>query len=285
MGLTSRDGIVPLYLRNDIGGPMARTVEDAVRVLEVIAGYDPADEITARSRGKMPESYLTSLDPNGLSGARIGVFRTYLNPESTHPEIVSAMEGAIAELQAGGAEIVDPFDIPDLNLSESIWCEVFRHDVETYFESRGPEFPFKRLDEIIATGKYSDYIADDLKAAAAWTGAPCPDLYAHQPNTDFRKTVLNAMDGQKVDAFIYPTWSYPARLIGDMESPAGDNSQMLSPQSGLPAIQVPIGFTEGGLPIGMTFIGRLFDEPTLIRLSYSYEQRSKARRPPAMFSD
>ncbi len=285
MGLTSRDGIVPLYLRNDIGGPMARTVEDAVRVLDIIAGYDPADPITSRSEGSMPSSYLDALDANGLSGARIGVFRPYIDPESTHPEIVAAMEQAIADLQAGGAQIVDPFEIPDLDLSESVWCEVFKHDVEVYFESRGPEFPYQTLEQVIATGKYSDYIEADLKAAAAWNEPPCPDLYTHQPNIDFRNKVLAAMDAESVDAIIYPTWSYPARLIGDIDSPAGDNSQMLSPQSGLPAIQVPIGFTEGGLPIGMTFIGRLFAEPTLIRFSYSYEQSNPMRRPPAGFPE
>lgn len=283
MGLTSRDGIVPLYLRNDIGGPMARTVEDAVRVLDVIAGYDPADPITARSEGHVPESYMDSLDPNGLQGARIGVFRWYLRPDSTHPDILARMEDAIRDLSAAGADIIDPFEIPGLKFEESIWCEVFKHDVEEYFASRGPDFPYKTLDDIIATGKYSDYIEGSLKSAAAWTEPPCPDLYTHPPNIDFRKTVLEAMDEHGLDAFIYPTWSFPARLIGDSDSPAGDNSQFMSPQTGLPAIQVPIGFTANGLPVGMTFIGRLFAEPTLIRLSYAYEQATLKRRSPDAF--
>ena len=283
MGLTSRDGIVPLYLRNDIGGPMARTVEDAVRVLDVIAGYDPADPITSRSDGRIPDSYMESLDPDGLRGAKIGVFGRYMRPNSTHPDILARMEEAVEDLRRAGAGIVDPFEIPNLRFEESIWCEVFKHDVEAYFATRGPDFPYRTLDDIIATGQYSDYIEGDLKDAAAWTGPPCPDLYTHQPNVDFRQTVLKAMDAHNLDAFVYPTWSYPARRIGDMDSPAGDNSQFMSPQTGLPAIQVPIGFTEEGLPTGMTFIGRLFDEPTLIRLSYAYEQATLKRQPPADF--
>jgi len=283
MGLTSRDGIIPLFLRNDVGGPMARTVEDAVRILDVIAGYDPADPITAYSNGRMPDSYLDSLDPNGLQGARIGVFRWYMRPDSIHPDILARMEDAVVDLRDAGAEIVDPFEIPGLRFEEAIWCEVFKHDVEEYFASRGPDFPFKSLGDIIATGKYADYIEGNLKASAAWTEPPCPDLYTHQPNIDFRATVLTAMESSNIDAFVYPTWSYPARKIGDMDSPAGDNSQFMSPQTGFPAIQVPIGFTSSGLPAGMTFIGRLFAEPTLIRFSYAYEQASKKRQPPDGF--
>jgi len=283
MGLTSRDGIIPLSLRNDIGGPMARTVEDAVRVLDVIAGYDPADPTTALSDGRIPDSYMESLDPDGLKGARIGVFRRYMRPDSTHPDVLARMEEAVEDLRRAGGEIVDPFAIPGLLLDESIWCETFKHDIEAYFATRGPHFPYRTLDDIIATGQYSAYIEDELKNSGAWKEPPCRDLYTHQPNIDFRQAVLEAMDAHGLDAFVYPTWSHPARKIGDMDSPAGDNSQFMSPQTGLPAIQVPIGFTQEGLPIGMTFIGRLFDEPTLIRLSYAYEQATLQRRPPAAF--
>jgi len=284
MGLTSRDGIVPLYLRNDIGGPMTRTVEDAVRVLDVIAGYDPADPITHRSEGRIPEGgYLPFLDPNGLEGARIGVFSPYLRPDSTHPDIFARMEEAVDDLKAAGAIVINPFTIPDLSLDPSIWCEVFRHDVEAYFATREDGFPYEQLDDVIATGQYADYIRESLEYTAAWTEPPCPDLYTHKPNIAFRDAILAAMKADSIDAIVYPTWSWPAREIGDMDSPAGDNSQYLSPQSGLPAIQVPIGYTQGGLPVGMTLLGRLFDEPTLIRIAYAYEQATGHRRSPAGF--
>ncbi|NNE70911.1 MAG: amidase [Rhodothermales bacterium] len=280
MGLTSRDGIVPLYLRNDIGGPMARTVEDAARVLEVIAGFDPADPITARSEGRTPESYLDALDTDALNGARIGVFRWYMRPDSTHPDILENTERAIADMQAAGAVLVDDFQIPGINLHDaSIWCEVFRHDVDEYLRSR-PEAPVQTLAEVLESGKYHPSIEGSLRYAVNWDQPPCPDLYEHPPNIAFREAVVQAMDTADVQAILYPTWSWPAREIGDLESPAGDNSQMLSPQSGLPAIQVPSGFTSEGLPTGITLVGRLFDEATLIGLAYSYEQKTQQRRPP-----
>jgi amidase len=283
MGLTSRDGIVPLYLRNDIGGPLTRTVEDAVRVLDVIAGYDPADPITSRSQGRMPDSYLDGLDVDGLKGARIGVFRWYMRPDSTDPDVLSAVEDALADLRAGGADLIDPFEIPGLDLSGSTWCEVFRHDVEAYLATRGPDVPVHTLDEVLAAGPFAPDVESGLRFAAEWDEPPCPDLYTHPPNVEFREAILAAMDGAGVNAVVYPTWSFPARKIGDMESPAGDNSQMLSPQSGLPAIQVPIGFTKDGLPVGMTLVGRLFGEPELIRMAYAYEQQTRRRRPPEKF--
>lgn len=284
MGLTSRDGIVPLYLRNDIGGPMARTVTDAVRVLDIIAGEDPADPITDRSRGNRPPSYSDFLDTEGLDGARIGVFRWYMRPDSIHPDILANTEQAVADMREAGAEIVDPFTIPGINLYDgSIWCEVFQHDVNIYLSSRGPDAPAKTLAEVLASGKFDSSIEGALRYAVEWDQPPCPDLFTHEPNIAFRGAVLSAMEEAGLDAIVYPTWSWPARKVGDMESPAGDNSQMLSPQSGLPAIQVPSGLTQEGLPTGITFVGDLFGEPELIRIAYAYEQATRKRRPPKAF--
>jgi Asp-tRNA(Asn)/Glu-tRNA(Gln) amidotransferase A subunit family amidase len=111
MGLTSRDGIVPLFLDKDIGGPMARTVADAVAVFDVIAGYDPADPVTAASQGKRPDSYQKSLVRDGLKGARLGVVRQLFTPQNTDPEVMRRMEQALADLQREGAQIVDTFRV------------------------------------------------------------------------------------------------------------------------------------------------------------------------------
>ena len=290
MGLTSRDGIIPLYLRNDIGGPMARTVEDAVRILDVIAGYDEADPITRRSGDSAPDSYQAFLDRDGLRGSRIGVFRRYIDTSTMDPEIKSLTEQAIRDLKTQGAIIVDHFDIPGYDeLISDIWCNTFQHDLNAYLSSLGDLAPYKNLAEIVASGRYLPGNERILNNALEMTIAPedrnppCLDLYSTSKNILFREAILEAMDKASIDAVVYPTWSNPPRKVGDLESPAGDNSQMISPHTGFPAITVPIGFTETGLPAGMTFIGRLFSEPDLIRFVYAYEQATKHRRPPPLF--
>ncbi len=290
MGLTSRDGIIPLYLRNDIGGPMARTVEDAVRIFEVITGYDPADPITKACAGKVPENYTKFLDKDGLKGARIGVFRRYIDAPTTDPEIQALTDKATADLKALGATIIDPFVIPEYEaLIENIWCNMFRHDVNNYLASLGEDAPYKNLTEVVESGLYSPYIESRLKRALEQElppeerDPPCLDLYKDSRNISFRNAVLKAMAKDNLDAITYPTWSNPPRKVGDFESPAGDNSQYLSPHTGFPAITVPIGFTDGSLPAGLTFVGKLFAEPDLIKFAYAFEQATKHRRPPEKF--
>jgi amidase len=289
MGLTSRDGIIPLYLRNDVGGPMARTVEDAARLLEAIAGYDPADPITKASEGKIPKSYTETLDKNGLKGARIGVLRRYFETPNTDPQIKALVERAIQDLKAQGAEIVDPFEIPDYEqLTRNIWCDTFMYDVNNYLASLGEKAPYKNLDEIVKSGLYSPSAEARLKRALEnktrpeEMNPPCRDLYRDPRNIAFRQGILTAMDQHKLDAILYPTWSNPPRKVGDLQSPAGDNSQMISPQTGFPGITVPMGFTNGSLPAGVTFVGRLFSEPVLIKFAYAYEQATR-HRPPERF--
>ncbi len=290
MGLTSRDGIIPLALRNDIGGPLSRTVEDAVRILQVIAGYDPADPITALSKGKVPDNYLQFLDKDGLKGARIGVFRHYIDTDSTDAAVKALMEKAIADLKSLGATIVDPFEIPKFDaLTKNIWCNEFQYDVNNYLASLGDAAPYKTLAEIVDSGLYSPYIQGELKSALKETTPPaerhppCLDVYHDRRNIALRNAISAQMDKYHVDAIVYPTWSNPPRKVGDMKSPAGDNSQYMSPHTGFPAITVPIGYTHGSLPAGMTFVGRLFSEPDLIKFVYAYEQATKHRHPPTTF--
>lgn len=286
MGLTSRDGIIPLFIGNDIGGPMARTVEDAARILDAVAGYDPADPITKLSEGKIPKSYTRFLDKNGLRGARIGVFRKYIDAPTTDPQIKALTEAAIQDLKAQGTEIVDPFVIPDFDkLTENIWCGDFQADLNRYLATHAQNARYKNLAEIVQSGLYIPYIENRLKAAidTKQQREPCPDIYNNEKKIAFRNAVLAAMDNAKIDAVVYPTWSNPPRKVGDMQSPAGDNSQILSPQTGFPAITVPMGFTYNSLPAGITFLGRLFSEPLLIKYAYAYEQATRHRHPPEKF--
>jgi amidase len=287
MGLTSRDGIIPLYLRNDIGGPMCRTVEDAVRVLEVIAGYDPNDPITERSRGKIPENYTQFLDKEGLKGAHIGVFRLYTDRPSTDPEVLALFEQAIEDIELAGAEIVDPFVIPDFgNLTKGIWCDMFRYDLNNYLASLGDDAPIQNLLEVYNKGLFATpnkmRIFRALEVPIQDEPA-CKDIYTEPKNVVFQEAVLKAMADQNVDYIIYPTWSNPPRKLADFKSPAGDNSQLIPPHTGMPGFTVPMGFTYQNLPAGLQIVGRHFDEPGLIRVSYAYEQATLRRFPPKRF--
>src|SRR5215469_7292380 len=290
IGLTSRDGIIPLFLGNDVGGPMARSVADAATLLDVVAGYDPADPITKLSEGQIPRTYTQFLDKNGLRGARIAVFRRYIDAPTTDPQIKALTEAAIRDLKAQGAEIIDPFSIPDFEkLTDNIWCGDFQADVNQYLAAHAQSARYKNLAEIVQSGLYLPYIDARLKsavqpkAAAAQPDAPCLDTYHSEKKIAFRAAMLAAMDAAKVDAIVYPTWSNPPRKVGDTQSPAGDNSQILSPQTGFPAISVPMGYTYDSLPAGLTFLGRLFSEPTLIKYAFAYEQATKHRHPPSAF--
>jgi Asp-tRNA(Asn)/Glu-tRNA(Gln) amidotransferase A subunit family amidase len=292
MGLTSREGIIPLYLRNDIGGPICRTLEDAVKVFEVIAGYDPADPITELSKGKIPVNYTQYLMKESLQGVRLGVFRRYLNYESTDPEVRKITEKAISKLKELGAEIVDPFDILNYDeLIKDIWRNVFQYDLNNYLASLGENTTYKTLQEIYDSGLYLPSSKENIEYELQFEGnprdfdPPALDLYKTEKNITFRNALLSAMDEYKINAVIHPTWSNVPRKVGDMESPEGDNSQILSPQTGMPSITVPMEFTENGLPTGLTFLGRLFSEPELIKYVYTYEQATNNRKPPKLFSE
>ncbi|MBD3206774.1 amidase [Candidatus Bathyarchaeota archaeon] len=285
MGLTSRDGIIPLYLRNDVGGPMCRTVEDAVRVLEVIAGYDPADPVTIHCRGKIPDSYTKSMKEEGLGDKRIGVFRYFTDEPTADKEVVKLFENAIDVLDSNGSEIIDPFQIPEFEkLTEDIWCDTFKVDIQSYLDSlKYP--PFSNLREIIDSGLYSDYIEDRLRRMAETPKPSCGDVYSEPKNIKLRETIQRILKKDQLDAFIYPTWSNPPRLIGDLESPHGDNSQKIPPHTGFPGFSIPMGFTDDYLPAGLQVVGDLFSEPTLIKISYAYEQTTFHRKPPRLFGE
>ncbi len=292
IGLTSRDGIIPLFANNDVGGPMARSVADAAAVLNVVAGYDPADPVTKMSEGHVERDYTKFLKKDGLRGARIGVFKRYVDKKTGDPQIKALTEQAVADLRAQGATVIEDFDLPDYDaLTKGLWCGDFQADLDHWFSTHAQGAPYHSLAEVVASGLYLPYIEEQMKGAIGPPDAherrsPCQDVYHDAPKIAFRNALLAAMDRERLDAIVYPTWSNPPRKVGDMKSPAGDNSQVLSPQTGFPAITVPMGFTvvDGkSLPAGLTFLGRTFAEPKLIELTYSYEQATKHRKPPALF--
>ncbi|KPJ93837.1 MAG: hypothetical protein AMS18_04925 [Gemmatimonas sp. SG8_17] len=285
MGLTSRDGIIPLYLDKDIGGPMARTVTDAVAGFDVIAGYDPADPVTAASREHRVGRYADFLDPTALDGARVGVMRQWSNREGADTEVLGRFEEALGAMRQRGATIVDSVTIPEIgDLRRSgLWCRRFRHDINRYLATLGPAAPVENLAEIVESGRTHPSIRPRLEFFLQVEDPPDRDagcVRARENQELLREAVRRQMETHQLDAMVYPTWSNPPRLIGDLNTPHGDNSQDLAPGTGFPAITVPMGYVRDGLPVGLQFFGDAWSEPTLIALAYAFEQATKHRRPP-----
>jgi Asp-tRNA(Asn)/Glu-tRNA(Gln) amidotransferase A subunit family amidase len=288
MGLTSRAGVMPLNLLADIAGPLARTVEDAAAVFQAIVGEDPADPATAASHGRATENYTTALVRDGLRGARIGVLRQAYERDTTDPEIVAVFAKALDDMRKAGAVIVDPAAIEGLDEIRRppgmAACMGFKYDINRYLASQGDRVPVKSLADVIKSRRFHPTVQRRLEQAEAGpeNGPDTPECTAEFAYRDrARAAVVKTMDALKIDAFVYPTWSNPPRLIGDLNTPHGDNSQFFSPTTGFPSVQVPMGYTRGNvLPAGLTYFGRAWSEATLIRLAYGYEQATHHRRPP-----
>ena len=279
-GLTSRAGIIPISLTQDVGGPMARSVADVAVVMDVLAGkYDPRDQVTQYGVNKKPDSYIDYLKVDGLKGARIGVLKEYFgdNPECEPTNKV--INTAIIDLEKQGASCME-ITIP--NLSDAGNSRIPEFEFETainqYLESLGEGRPIASLMEILDTGVCTPGIIKQLKAAVGHS-LEDPEYKEALLNRDsFRESVEEIMDKYELDAIMYPTFKSPPPLIG-VEKWEFNNGG-LSAYSGLPAISVPAGFTEDGLPIGMELAARSFEEGRLIELAYAYEQATHHRTPP-----
>jgi Asp-tRNA(Asn)/Glu-tRNA(Gln) amidotransferase A subunit family amidase len=206
--------------------------------------------------------------------------------DSADPEILAVFETAVRDLRQAGATVVDSAIIPDLDslLRTGRGCNSFRHDIEEWLATHGERAPVRTVAEILESRRYHPAYQARLEAAQAESIPP-----ARRPNcaqrevfrAALRERVLALMERHRLDALIYPTWSNVPRLTGDLNTPHGDNNQLFSPSTGFPAITVPMGYTRGGmLPAGLQFFGRAWDEATLIRLAYAYEQATRHRRPP-----
>ena len=296
MGLTSRDGVIPLIADRDIAGPMARSVEDAARLFNVVAGYDPADPVTAQGRGKKAADYTAFLDKNGLKGARLGVVREFVDTKDADPQVLAVFDHALDELRAAGAVIIDPVRIKDMraHIDTSNNCPSFRHDLAQYLDTLGKKAPFHDIKTLLKTGQYGPDAKGGLEYFAAYPLQPAPEQwdspcqrYLNNPlRASYRQDVLEAMDAAHLDALIFPTWSNPpAHLDKGRAEYKGDNSQSLAPSTGMPAITVPMGYSYGHLPAGLQMVARPYAEGTLFRLAYAYEQATHHRRPPEGFGE
>lgn len=295
MGLTSRAGIAPLSLFADIAGPMARTVADAAAVLQVVAGYDPDDPATVAAQDRQVPDYRASLVPNGLRGARIGVLRQAFEGPTVDPEVRAVFNRAVEDLRKAGATVLDTVIITEVDSIRRAGrgggggggggpCAPFKYEFNAWLAQQNNTVPVRSIDSIVRRNQFHPSIAQRLNFPPNADQNPdsIPSCQARQRNRDaVRVAVTSAMDRLQLDGLVYPTWSNPPRLIGDMQTPAGDNSQYFSPTTGMPAITVPMGYTrDNTLPAGMSILGRAFDEARLIKLAYGYEQATKWRKAP-----
>jgi amidase len=289
LGLVSRSGIIPIAHSQDTAGPMTRTVRDAAILLGVLAGVDPRDSATATSQGKTQSDYTRFLDPNGLRGARLGVARKYCG---FHDGVDKLMDDLLAEMKRQGAEIIDPADLPSHGKFDDTEFTVLLYELKTdlnaYLAGLGPAAPVHSLQEIIDFNdrnrdKEMPYFAQDIFLKAQAKG-PLTDkqyLDALEANHRLSRTegIDAVMDKFNLDAIVAPT-AGPAWLTDLVNGDhAGGGSSNAAAVAGYPDITVPAGFLFG-LPVGLSFFGRAWSEPTLLKIAYGFEQAVRARKPP-----
>jgi amidase len=293
VGLVSRSGIIPISHSQDGAGPLCRTVRDAAVILGVLTGIDPRDPATAASQGKSLTDYTQFCDPNGLKGARIGVARKYFGFSDT---VDALMEQSLDAMKKQGATLIDPADIETLGKFDESELLVFMYelkaDLNAYLANLGPNAPVRTLKDIIAFNdrnhqKEMPYFGQDLFLKAEAKGPLTEKAYldALEKNHQLARIegIDATMDKYHLDAIVAPTGG-PAWITdlvnGDHVAGGSSNSAAVA---GYPNINVTAGFISG-LPVGISFFGRAWSEPTLIRLAFAFEQTTKARQTPRFLS-
>lgn len=309
MGLVSQDGIVPLSHFHDVGGPITRTVTDAARVLDVMAAVDPADARTLDPERYQPASYTAALNADGLARKRIGVLRSYGGTDAfgSDPAIQRIMTAAIGDIEAAGAEVIDPVTLPDF-ASVSVLVQEFETHINEYLQSI-PEPVRGSLDAIILSGQVHPFIEAILVAAKTLSDTSWERYFATKGQRPVMRAYVEAeMDRLGLDALVYPPVLDPpfatlvdadaeallaALLDGDSAALASNIDALtqgsncgFSASTGLPSIVVPAGFTEGAtpLPVGLEIFGRKWDEASLFEIAYAFEQATHHRHPPPAYT-
>jgi amidase len=289
VGLISRTGIIPISHSQDTAGPLCRTVRDAAILLGLLTGVDEEDKATVDSRGKSYADYTQFLAADGLRGARIGVVRGTFGFST---QVDALMNAAIDLMRAQGAVFVDPAEIETRgkfdDTENTVLLYELKADLNAYLARLGPNAPVHNLQEVIEfNDKHRDqempYFGQDLFLKAQQKGPLTSDEYldALKKNHQLARAegIDATMDKNKLDALIAPTGG-PAWLTDLITGDHfGGGSSSSAAVAGYPNISIPAGEVFG-LPVGISFFGRAWSEPTLIRLAYAYEQSSKHRRPP-----
>ncbi len=292
--LVSRHGMMPAAPSRDTLGPLARTVRDAAILLDVIAGYDPNDPLTAACVGHVPKTYTSFLVPDGLRGLRLGVIRDPMNKEANpqagdFKQVRGAIDRALNDLREQGAEIVDPVEIPGVKDIADRTGGAWETEAATNaYLAAHPYAPAKSLQEIVLS---TDVLPSRRARLMEGIGRTTNDpgyLQHLLVREQLRQAVYTAMADNRLDALIYATFDHDPLMTPDdvlttfKNVPYPGNNRLLSPMIGFPAMSVPAGFSSAGMPIGIEFLGRPFTEGLLFKIAYNYEQATHHRRPPTL---
>ncbi|MGQ0639213.1 MAG: amidase [Gemmatimonadaceae bacterium] len=278
-GMVSRDGVIPLSLTQDVTGPLARTVADLAIALDVTVGHDTADAVTAAFAQRAPPRFVESLDRNALRGARLGILRNLFS--NTDGDIADTVRAVARAMGALGAEVIDVFipDFDSLMSASSVITYEFKWDLMDYL-ARVPRAPVTSLRQIIDHGLHHDALDATFRTLDA-VQARDSDAYrrALAKQQALRDRLVSLFDSLRLDALVYPTMQRRPAIVGDPQ--AGTTCQ-LSSHSGFPALSLPAGFTNDGLPVGLELLGRPWSDPRLLAIAFAFEQSlgGGRRRPP-----
>jgi Asp-tRNA(Asn)/Glu-tRNA(Gln) amidotransferase A subunit family amidase len=287
-GLVSRSGILPISTTQDEAGPITRCIADAARMLDVMAGYDSDDPITAFGRRQKPHSYVSFLEREGLRGARIGLITDLLGTEAIHAEVNVAVHHAVQLMEHLGATVLR-LTVPhltSLTADLSMGRFEFHAAFNRYLARLGPGAPVKSLTEFLADGRFHRSIKSSLEMYAAVAEGTESTEYKSQwwGREALRQAIMTSMAHHDLDAVLYP---HQKRLVASIGEEQLERNGVLSNGTGFPAITFPGGFSRPthsaplGVPIGIELLGPEWSEPQLIRLAYAFEQAAQLRRPPA----
>lgn len=286
IGMVSRDGIIPYSLTQDTAGPICRTVKDATRVLDVIAGYDPADEATAWCVGHIPPTYMAFLNREGMKGKRIGVLKSFWGKEHINAEVNAVMQKSLALMEQNGAMLVqieEQIDSGWLTSNVSVHLDDLQDHLNAYLGALPEDAPVHSVLEILESGKYHPGIKENIeKAVRLSTGTP--EYNKKLVMIEKTKTrIMKLMADHELDAIVYP---HQQQMVCKVGSSQQQRNGVLCSITGFPSVVVPAGFSTPdknaplGIPVGMEIIGRPWSEPVLIEIAYAFEYVSRFRKPP-----
>ncbi len=291
-GLVSRSGVYAGWPSvNGSLGPMARSVTDLAKLLDVMVGYDPDDPVTARGVGQVNGSFTKFLDAAGLNGARIGILRESMGYDAEpgaddFNKIAELFDKAVADLKAAGAEIVDPVVIPDLKSLLAKRATNSQDEEESFhvWMKRSQKPPYSSRQEAMSTAEFQKVTK---RSRDRWTKVPSDDAHYEylKARDQLMTNLLQVMAEHRLDAIVHKSVEHQPTLIKDGVNPPFVD-QKGAPHINtflvfVPSVVVPAGFTRDNLPGGITFLGRPYDDGNMIRFAYAYEQATHHRKPPA----